>query len=243
MSRDETEVVIHSDNDFATVAYLRIKSATLVPKLESFDPATVRIPPLLKGDSGESMSLDEKSSVLDTSLSQSSEGSSYHPASSIKRGNWAAVANIQTVLDTRDLSISDEVSSCFELLRGGQVIVAPYHYKLIYIKKNSPIGTFSYQTVSTSISSYPRWTCSLRSTQSTRPISARALLLVHVLLWTFHHHTAFDWTVWRTAARIDRHCTSRALAIGLRPTLVHIHNPSWCVDSFSYLDQPHHRVI
>ncbi|KAF9019236.1 adenine nucleotide alpha hydrolases-like protein [Hymenopellis radicata] len=113
---DETEVVIHSDNDFASVAYLRIKSATLVPKSESFDPTTIRVPPLLDGHSGESIPLDEES-LIPTSLFQSSEGSSHPSESSIKRGNWVSVANIQTVLDTRDLSISDEVSSCFELLR------------------------------------------------------------------------------------------------------------------------------
>ena len=47
--RDEVETVVHSDNDFATVAYLRIKKASLQPKTSpsTADSLDVTVPPVL----------------------------------------------------------------------------------------------------------------------------------------------------------------------------------------------------
>ncbi|KAL4242079.1 Diphthine--ammonia ligase [Abortiporus biennis] len=113
---DETETVIHSDNDFATVAYLRITNAHLVDK-DLVDSTLPTIPPLLN---------DAHASVASKiSLSQSSQNSQKphqfdHPSeispSSFRKGSWISVTNVQRADDGKDISLADEVKQCFDIL-------------------------------------------------------------------------------------------------------------------------------
>jgi len=115
--RKDTEIVIHSDNDFATVAFLRIKDATLEPK-DGNANADVEIPSLL----------DEHFEVVRRSLVQlerdPSRSDSHTPTerlelkvSSVRKGKWIAVANVQANV-TVDMSIEEEVTQCFKILNG-----------------------------------------------------------------------------------------------------------------------------
>ncbi|KAI0353573.1 hypothetical protein OH77DRAFT_1458188 [Trametes cingulata] len=125
---EEVETVVHSDNDFATVAYLRIKSATLQPKPEAQHNEVV-IPPLLT----EPFSLIKESMPSWTPSARSSD-----PLSSTTRsgsptirhrriGRWVAVANVEHEPQdqTEELSLEDELRECFEKLR-----TALAHYSL-----------------------------------------------------------------------------------------------------------------
>jgi diphthine-ammonia ligase len=119
----EVENVIHSDNDFATVAFLRIKKAELVPKVFSKVP-DIPVPPLLE----ESFS-GVKDTVTQFIGSPSAVDSMWraevvepigvdHRAQKID--NWVSVANIERRLGESvvDISIEDEVTECFMLLKG-----------------------------------------------------------------------------------------------------------------------------
>ncbi|KDQ64620.1 hypothetical protein JAAARDRAFT_118085 [Jaapia argillacea MUCL 33604] len=118
----ETETVIHSDNDFATVAFLRIKDAVLEPK----SPAefTVEPPPLLE---------DEFTEIRDT-MTESERVNSFEvppPADSSKldtfdwstksqqTGPWVTIANVHRTVPgpTDEISPEDEVRECFQLLQ------------------------------------------------------------------------------------------------------------------------------
>ncbi|KII95050.1 hypothetical protein PLICRDRAFT_98987 [Plicaturopsis crispa FD-325 SS-3] len=120
----EVETVIHSDNDFATVAFLRIKDAVLErkPAVPHFD---IAVPPLLDSaytdiensvlhsqkddaDLVVSLSNDASPSILGPSL----------PTSSKKSGAWVAIANVQRDLQENDVEplLEDEVSECFHKL-------------------------------------------------------------------------------------------------------------------------------
>ncbi|KAI0832334.1 hypothetical protein BC628DRAFT_1406822 [Trametes gibbosa] len=115
---DEVETVIHSDNDFATVAYLRVKKATLQPKT---DPATNKLssPPLLE----EPFSQIQNSLPAPSSSTTNAPPESLHDVSSQiarhkKSGNCVSVANVQRdrINQLPELSLEDEVRECFEKL-------------------------------------------------------------------------------------------------------------------------------
>ncbi|RDB22801.1 Diphthine--ammonia ligase [Hypsizygus marmoreus] len=120
----DVETVIHSDNDFATVAFLRIKKAVLEPKppVEAFD---LKIPPLLDDPfiairdavSASQENLDSrterrpvpvmiKEPIVDDVQSQ-------------KYGPWVSVANVQhrDLHHVVEISIEDEVTECFNILQ------------------------------------------------------------------------------------------------------------------------------
>lgn len=120
--RLETETVIHSDSDFATVAFLRINNARLDPK----DTVTtnIAVPELL----------DEVFADVEKTLASSSrqpeqpEGLPHLDADqqsttlepSVRRdGNWLALANIQrtNTASGTSLSLEDEVRECFHTLQ------------------------------------------------------------------------------------------------------------------------------
>ncbi|KAH9853564.1 hypothetical protein C2E23DRAFT_884729 [Lenzites betulinus] len=117
---DEVETVIHSDNDFATVAYLRVKKATLQPKIAT-ETNGIAAPPLLEAQFLQ----------IQDSLSASTCSSANLPAKSIrgipspqtssqrKIGNCVSVVNVQRDLQSRrdDLPLEDEVRECFEKLK------------------------------------------------------------------------------------------------------------------------------
>ncbi|KAG7449048.1 uncharacterized protein BT62DRAFT_944940 [Guyanagaster necrorhizus] len=117
----ETEVVIHSDNDFATVAYLRVKNAVLLPK----DSTTmnVLVPPLLISPiytnilhtitSKESSSLS-RSISLDTPVDSKTQCE--FGILSARVGPWITVSNVQSQ-NPDNVIIEEEVTECFNLLQ------------------------------------------------------------------------------------------------------------------------------
>ncbi|KAL1661479.1 hypothetical protein GGF50DRAFT_129469 [Schizophyllum commune] len=120
---ENVETVIHSDNDFATVAYLRIKSATLEPKPESSAHFEVAIPPLLDEDATDVREAVEKSQSVDVprpdgdSLSIESPGTLPKDISVREAEDWVAIGNIQHPSPDASLSLEDEMTACFELLK------------------------------------------------------------------------------------------------------------------------------
>jgi len=121
--RTDTEVVIHADNDFATVAFLRIKEAELQRK--SHDARTALIPSILD-DKYQAV----KDAVLrfhtDNELQKltSLEPSIFcHPrlskAAQCYKGSYVSVSNVQVdpTVD-HDLTIEAEVKKCFQILSG-----------------------------------------------------------------------------------------------------------------------------
>ncbi|KAI5830420.1 hypothetical protein K523DRAFT_381775 [Schizophyllum commune Tattone D] len=124
---ENVETVIHSDNDFATVAYLRIKSATLEPKPESSAHFEVAIPPLLDEDATDVREAVEKSQSVDVprpdgdSLSIESPGTLPKDISVREAEDWVAIGNIQHPSPDASLSLEDEMTACFELLKAEQL--------------------------------------------------------------------------------------------------------------------------
>ncbi|TFK43414.1 hypothetical protein BDQ12DRAFT_718637 [Crucibulum laeve] len=118
----EVEVVIHSDNDFATVAYLRIKNAVLEDK--AADQYHIPSPPLLDDDffsirvaiqNHHQQQLPEDHGYTDT-IDESVVGPITCPVSSRQSGSWVAVTNIQTA-SSENISIEEEVTECFYIIR------------------------------------------------------------------------------------------------------------------------------
>ena len=123
--RKKVETVIHSDNSFATVAFLRIKDAVLESK--SAESLTASIPPLLS---------DQYNAVRNTILSSQEKSrtaelpSMNQPAltfnhstmatSSLQKNNWVAISNVQTngFQSESDMTVEEEVTKCFQILTG-----------------------------------------------------------------------------------------------------------------------------
>lgn len=121
-SRNDVETIIHSDNDFATVAYSRIKDACLADKDPSFDMPITAPPLLLPEFQGMMILLKDSAPIaeddtlwtftpLDTTEQRTIS------TSSCKLGNWVSVSNVQQA--ERDAyPVSEEVASCFKILQG-----------------------------------------------------------------------------------------------------------------------------
>ncbi|KAA1466356.1 hypothetical protein DENSPDRAFT_862415 [Dentipellis sp. KUC8613] len=119
----ETETVIHSDNDFATVAYMRIKNATLEPKQPQ--QVEVAVPELLdeeffalQDSIARSQDVAGPSTSLAQSLDASSSWSDFGPRTR-RIGDWVAVGNIHRNLEIgpRDITLEEEVRECFQQLQ------------------------------------------------------------------------------------------------------------------------------
>ncbi|KAK0230964.1 hypothetical protein IW262DRAFT_1453888 [Armillaria fumosa] len=116
----DTEVVIHSDNDFATVAYLRVKNAILLSK----DPTTLNVfvPPLLISPIYDNISnaITSKeltsSSLLPSDTPVDFKSQCEFAMSSTRVGLWTTVSNVQS-LKQETITIEEEVTECFNLLR------------------------------------------------------------------------------------------------------------------------------
>ncbi|KAL1747673.1 hypothetical protein HDZ31DRAFT_80245 [Schizophyllum fasciatum] len=121
---ENVETVIHSDNDFATVAYLRIKGAILESKPGPAVPVEVTVPPLLEDE------LQVIRDAVTTSQASTSPSQTTNPLSTEKSNHgdpqgvtlkkaadWIAIGNIQHSTPDGSLALEDEVSSCFELLQ------------------------------------------------------------------------------------------------------------------------------
>ncbi|KZT12538.1 uncharacterized protein LAESUDRAFT_638886 [Laetiporus sulphureus 93-53] len=134
----ETETVIHSDNDFAVVAYLRIKDAVLKPKYNQVPPNPV-IPPLLTPDfealrDAVAASLSTSSASTTTLLANTVEsvappGIDDNGSSSRQIGRWVAITNItsSSSVENPEFSVEDEVRVCFQEL---QAQLSQYSLKL-----------------------------------------------------------------------------------------------------------------
>lgn len=119
--RTDVETVVHSDNGFAAVSYLRIKGAVLKEKQESGGGLTV--PPLLEPDFARIQTLLRGHHPTDTSAHAVSEPitrqSPIEPCSpsTSRKGNWVAVGNVCRATD-QDTTFEEEVIQCFRDLQG-----------------------------------------------------------------------------------------------------------------------------
>ncbi|KAJ3909884.1 hypothetical protein F5879DRAFT_931597 [Lentinula edodes] len=114
----DVETVIHSDNDFATVAYLRIKNARLEPKPTSDAHAQLTVPPILDEDfEAVRTSITEvEPHSFAVHLSESVPHSLDFATATKSNGKWVAVTNVQ-IECSADASIEDEITQCFNLLQ------------------------------------------------------------------------------------------------------------------------------
>ena len=116
------ETVIHSDNDFASVAFLRIKAARLEAKVTT-TTSVVYVPPLLDDEFMAVCEAVLQSQQTDLITSQAQiEGpwSFRHPRVPLIRcrrvGAWVSISNVQS--PSKGSTLKDEVTRCFELLIG-----------------------------------------------------------------------------------------------------------------------------
>lgn len=138
----ETETVIHSDNDFATVAYLRIKNASLEPKESAaIDPT---VPQLLDDTYDSVRQAAELNSNPEPVLSIPQFKAKEHLLhlylqSSHKIGPWVTVTNVEstTILGDTSISLEHEVRECFETLRG---MFNPSTFRPDFVNLNRPAG-------------------------------------------------------------------------------------------------------
>jgi diphthine-ammonia ligase len=115
--------VIHSDNDFASVAYLRIKSATLEDKEESSVNPTV--PPVLE-EPYEKIRETIQKYIQTNQMSVKRQAYSPQDAvvhfatSSRKLGGWTVISSVHRNLARQmpPASVEDEVTECFGILGG-----------------------------------------------------------------------------------------------------------------------------
>ncbi|KAF8195745.1 hypothetical protein K438DRAFT_1918923 [Mycena galopus ATCC 62051] len=120
----EVETVIHSDSDFATVAYLRIKNATLQAKF-IVEPPILHVPEVLDDKfvpvRDRIASLGVQESPEKHTGAQSNQPSSHiagNNTRSRKLGSWVAVSNVQSNMDVESSqSIEEEVAQCFAILQ------------------------------------------------------------------------------------------------------------------------------
>jgi diphthine-ammonia ligase len=120
--RIEMETVTHADNDFATVAFVRIKKAVLEEKQPS--TASARIPPLLDEDMVEIQQAveaeedtDSEDTAAPTKPREASEAAPPLARSVSQRGSWIVVGTVE-VPSADSVPLEDEVNACFRLVRG-----------------------------------------------------------------------------------------------------------------------------
>ncbi|KAH9038864.1 hypothetical protein EDB84DRAFT_1478816 [Lactarius hengduanensis] len=122
----ETETVIHSDSDFATVAFLRIRRVSLGPKTEQ--SPDVAVPALLdhpyrhvEKDIQARMSTDDDDSLGQAQTPNYPDwalGTLLPVPTARCMENWIAIGNVHRVsLDTSDMPLEDEIRECFHLLQ------------------------------------------------------------------------------------------------------------------------------
>ncbi|KAG6903505.1 hypothetical protein C0995_005528 [Termitomyces sp. Mi166 len=118
----EVETVIHSDNSFATVAFLRIKKARLEakPPLQDFK---LDIPGILDDDYA-ALNDAVKQSMPPTAIKikkwepTHSNVLKISPAGGRQVGSWVSISNIERAIQdpSVSLTIEEEVGECFKLL-------------------------------------------------------------------------------------------------------------------------------
>jgi len=144
--RIDTEPVIHSDGDFASVAFLRIKRAILEDKgPTSLD---LKLPPLLSEKfqsvqtacSGK-LKIDpvlEIQDSVDVTKPRMLETGTLDGSSVVVTHNdrWVSVANVQAPAIFRNMSVDQEVKECFLILQS-MYQMPSRNYDYPYIEKNS----------------------------------------------------------------------------------------------------------
>ena len=116
--RQETEVVSLSEDKYAPVAYLRIKSAQLENKEHSVD-FNVAVPPLLEPEYIELCSSIEGAVVPTLAGDPAIPSQTFAEAAHTKRnGPWLALSNVVAEDLSADASLEDEVAACFHRLQG-----------------------------------------------------------------------------------------------------------------------------
>ena len=124
--RIDVETVVHSDNGFAAVSYLRVKEATLEEKPESGNDLTV--PPLLETDFARIQTLLRGDHSVDSSIHTVSEPTAcqstvkWRGSSGSQRGSWVAVGNVFCKTG-RDITFEEEVTQCFCDLQGSPTFI------------------------------------------------------------------------------------------------------------------------
>lgn len=124
--RTDAETVVHSDNGFAAVSYLRIKGATLEEKQESGD--NLAVPPLLEADFAQIRTLllerhpaaAPTHAIPEPATRQTTIRSS--GLSTSRTGNWVAVGNV-CYKTGQGITFKEEVVHCFRDLQGNFVSV------------------------------------------------------------------------------------------------------------------------
>lgn len=120
------ETVIHSDNDFATVAFLRIKHADLELKTEA-RVLEAYVPPLLDNAFTSVHDVVAHSQDSTTAMQRNQDivltcdaEPSIMRVTSKRLGSWVAIANAQreVTCNEQHLSVEDEVRECFKKLQG-----------------------------------------------------------------------------------------------------------------------------
>ena len=120
--RKKVETVIHSDNSFATVAFLRIKGAVLESKLKN--PLSALVPPLLadqyKAVRDAILSSHDESRTAELPLVQQASIFNHSTTSSLQKNNWVAVSNVQAYSSPSEsnMTFEEEVIKCFQILTG-----------------------------------------------------------------------------------------------------------------------------
>ncbi|KAG8823678.1 hypothetical protein FRC17_009262 [Serendipita sp. 399] len=113
----ETELVVLDDKDFATVAYLRIKSAILEEKDSEYPESIVQSPSQLDSFG---QSLYDTPSI--TPSSQNVQGANYENIASfnksllVRRGRWLAIGNVNSLCDA-SVSLTEEAQRCFQKIK------------------------------------------------------------------------------------------------------------------------------
>jgi len=122
----DVETVIHSDNGFAAVSYLRIKGAILEEKPESGNDLTV--PPLLEADFARIQTLLRGHPSTYNSIYAVSEPVTCQPtvrscgSSSSRKGSWVAVGNVYCVTG-QEITFEEEVARCFRDIQGSSASI------------------------------------------------------------------------------------------------------------------------
>ena len=111
--------MIHSDNDFATVAFLRVNRAELEEKEKN--EQSLQVPALL-GETFQEIADEIPDSSL-SSLSISSSHANVRLASDVataalsQQGPWVSITNVQAS-GNESQTIEDEVTECFHIVSG-----------------------------------------------------------------------------------------------------------------------------
>lgn len=154
--------MIHSDHDFATVAYLRIKKARLVDKSPAVNFA---VPEASLFDSKydevlKKIQLEPKTDAPIPSSPFLPPRCYPPPTRSQRVGNWVSIGGIQRK-SAEPLSLEKEVRECFAIMSSEQAALQNLSF---HASQNSPTPQINYQcikslfrTVSISTSSSIRW--------------------------------------------------------------------------------------